>query len=286
MGSFPSRTPLTRRLIRWVFALIGSTLVLVSDAEAARFVASLTSIKTTAHAGQVQTHQYLLTLDKNEKKPARFKFHVEDWWRSEDGRQSYYAAPGSLRRSCGGWVSVNPVEAVAQPGATLSARVTVTVPREVGPGGYWCVLTVDELPDPLEAPTGVGAQFVGSVSTGIFVYIDPVDRAVEFTGVHVGTSEALVKLENRGNAPVGVEGRFEFVRPGETEPVATLSFPRGTLLPEPIATAIFGATLPSADVLPSGQYIVRVVVDIGLDHEIGVEHQIDLIRDISIPLRR
>lgn len=247
------------------------------DASAARFVASLSSVKVAARPGQVLTREYQLTLDKQER-ATRFKFRVEDWWRSEDGQQSFYALPGTLKHSCGHWVTVNPVEAVVEPGATLTARLTISVPRELAAGGYWCVLTVDESPNPLDAPSGVGAQFVASVSTGIFIYIDPVQRAVDFADVQVGESEAFVKLENRGNAPLGVEGRFEFRRPGEKEPIAVASFPRGTLLLEPVATGIFTATLPSAEVLPSGPYIVRAVIDIGLDHYLGVERPLNVTR--------
>ena len=32
-----------------------------------------------------------------------------------------------------------------QPGGTLEVRVTVNVPRDAASGGYWSVLTVDEL---------------------------------------------------------------------------------------------------------------------------------------------
>jgi hypothetical protein len=263
--------------------LVGLTLVTAMlfgagrDVSAARFVTSLSSVKVTARPGQVLTREHKLTLDKQER-ATRFKFRVEDWWRSEDGQQSFYAVPGTLKHSCGNWVNVNPVEAVVEPGATLTARLTISVPRELAAGGYWCVLTVDESPNPLDAPSGVGAQFMASVSTGIFIYIDPVERAVDFADVHVGESEAFVKLENRGNAPLGVEGRFEFLRPGEKEPIAVASFPRGTLLPEPVATGIFTATLPTPDLLPSGRYIVRAVIDIGLDHYLGVERPLELTR--------
>jgi hypothetical protein len=133
---------------------------------------------------------------------------VEDWWRSEDGVQSFYAAPGTLKRSCGNWVSLNPGESAVDPGQTLSVRVTVNVSTDAEPGGYWCVLTLDEVPDPLTAAENVGVKFVASISTGIFIYIDPVNRAAEIVDVVLQPGAASVKLRNTGNAPLGVEGRF------------------------------------------------------------------------------
>jgi hypothetical protein len=260
------------------FVIAIAALLAPREASAAKFVADLTSVKITARAGQVMTHPYHLTLDAGERS-TRFKFRIEDWWRSEDGQKSFYAAPGTLKRSCGNWVALNPVEASVEPGATLDTRLTITVPKDASPGGYWCVLTVDEVADPLAAPAGVGAQFVASVSTGIFINIDPVERAAEFVDVQINGSDALVKVQNRGNAPIGVEGRVEFFRPGGLSLVAVAPIPRATVLTEPVTTSVFRASLPPVADLPSGRYLVRVIVDIGLDHYLGIERELDLSRD-------
>ena len=120
------------------------------------FSATLTSIKVNARPGQVITRQFQLTLDPGQPR-THFKAKVEDWWRSQDGLQSHYAAPGTLQRSCAPWTSLNPVESAVSAGETLTIRVTVNVPRELAPGGYWCALTVDQVPDPLTS-TGVGVH--------------------------------------------------------------------------------------------------------------------------------
>jgi hypothetical protein len=256
----------------------------VQELQAARFVAGLTPIRVTGRGGQVITQQYQLTLG-SEEKPTRFKLKVEDWWRSEDGQQSYYVLPGTLKHSCGTWVTVNPAEALVQPGATLTARISIAIPSLVPAGGYWCVLTVDETPNPLDIPSGIGAQFVASVSTGIFVNIEPVERAVEFVEIAVDDSRALVKLRNLGNGPLVVEGRFEFLRSTSRQPVAVVPLTRVTLLPEPVDTAILTTGLPDAALLPSGTYVVRVVIDVGLDRYLGAEREIELKRPVT-PLQQ
>ncbi len=64
----------------------------------------------------------------------------------------------------------------------MITRLTVSVSPEAVPGGYWCVLTVDELPDPLAVKEGVGIHFMASVSVGVFVYVGEQQRAAEITG--------------------------------------------------------------------------------------------------------
>jgi len=241
------------------------------------FSATLTSIKVNARPGQVLTRQFSLTMDPGQAR-THFKAKVEDWWRSEDGQQSFYREPGTLRHSCAPWASVNPVESAVGAGETLTVRITVSVPRELAPGGYWCALTVDEAPDPLAANDGVGVRFVASVSTGIFLYVDPIERDATILGIRVDADRAVVRVRNGGNAPLGVEGRLQFFTPGSDTPVAAVEIGRGTLLTEPSVEGEFGAELPPPGRLPSGRYLVRAILDIGADHDIGGEREIVLTR--------
>lgn len=242
------------------------------------FSATLDSIKINARPNQVVTRQFNLTLEPNQP-VTRFKARIEDWWRSEDGKQSFYAAPGTLKQSCANWVSLNPVESVVKAGETMRVRVTVSVPPERLPGGYWCALTVDEVPDPLASDEGVAMRFVASVSTGIFVYLDPVQRNAQIVDLQVLATATAVKVRNLGNAPIGVEGRVEFYRAGVEPPVAVTPLARTTVLTEPSADGLIQTDLPAATVLPSGRYRVRVILDFGGDHYIGAEREIDLARE-------
>ena len=265
-------------------ALILSAFLIVTVQETARavtFTATLGSIRITARPGQVMTREFRLTLDADQPK-TRFKSHMQDWWRNEDGTQSFYRDPGTLAHSCGRWVTLNPVEVEVQPGGTLITRLTVSVSPETQPGGYWCVLTVDELPDPLAVQEGVGVRFLASVSVGVFVNVGDIQRAAEIIGVDVVGDAAIVKIRNDGNAPLAIEGRFEFVKPGESEPTAVINLARNTLLTEPIVTGLFSASLPARSALPSGRYIVRAIVDYGVDHYIGTQREMHINREAPI----
>jgi len=241
------------------------------------FQATLESIKVDAQPGQVVTRQFKLTLDQGQPE-TRFRARVEDWWRSEDGTQSFYGEPGTLRHSCARWVSLNPVESSVGAGGTLVIRISVAVPVEMANGGYWCALTVDEILDPREVQTGVGVRFVASVSTGIFINVGEVERSARILDLQVGPHQAFVKLRNEGNAPVGIDGRLEFYAAGATAPTATAVVPRGTLLTEPSVDGTLICRLPPESDLPSGRYRVRAILDYGAPHYIGAEREVEVVR--------
>jgi hypothetical protein len=252
-----------------------------SPVDAVSFKATLTSLKITARPGEVQTREFRLTLNPDQIK-TRFTAHMQDWWRSEDGNESIYEAPGTLSRSCGRWVSLSPVEVEVLPGETMTTRLTMSVPSELPAGGYWCVLTVDELPDPLAVSEGVGVRFMASVSIGVFVYVGEQRRAAEITAVEIVNDTATVTLRNDGNTPLAIEGRFEFVKPGAAQPAAIVPLTHSLLLTQPILTGAFSVRLPAPALLPSGRYLVRAIVDYGVDHYIGTEREMYVVRDAAI----
>ena len=250
----------------------------ISPSWALKFQASFDPIIVALKPGSVLNRNFTLTLAADEQQ-TQFKLHLEDWWRSEDGKQSFYRAPGTVPNSCGRWIAVDPVEQLVNPGQTLTARLSITVPLEAIPGGYWCALTVDEVPNP-EAikPEGVGIYLNSSISIPVFVFVSPIDRAATFLDVQVKSDLVAVKLRNTGNCPLLVSGRFEFLHPGSSAPAAVVPISLSALFLSPVDTRIFSETLPTPDKLPSGHYLVRVIMDIGLDQYIGVQKEIDVKR--------
>jgi hypothetical protein len=284
----PSRGKFLARFMSKLHTVLLVVALVVTGQAAARavtFTATLGSIKITARPGQVLTREFRLTLDADQHK-TRFTSHMQDWWRSEDGTQSFYRDPGTLAHSCGRWVTLNPVEIEVKPGGTLITRLTVSVSSEAQSGGYWCVLTVDELADPLAVQEGVGVRFLASVSVGVFVNVGDIQRAAEIIGVDVIGDTAMVKVRNDGNTPLSIEGRFEFVKPNQSEPTAVINLARNTLLTEPILTGLFSASLPGPSSLPSGRYMVRAIVDYGVDHYIGTQREMTLNRDAPIASKK
>jgi hypothetical protein len=271
---------------RATILLAAAGLLAAAHGSAVQFTSSFSPIRIGARPGQVVTRTFQMRLTQKSE-GARFKARAEDWWASEDGKQSFYQPAGTLPRSCAPWVSLNPAETSVEPGGTLEIRVTTAVPADATGGGYWCVLTIDQVLDPLAAPTGVGIQFLASISVGIFVDLPPVERAARIEGVEVGEERAMVRLRNAGNTPLAVEGRFEFYPPGGgAAAVATVPLPRTTLLLDPAPTRQIAAQLPDASILPGGRYLVRVVLDIGLDRYLGAQKEMEVRRGAGNLARR
>ena len=262
----------------FIFLLLASQLAWGEPAssDGLNFTATLDSIKIQGRPGLTVNRNFLLTLGQDEKR-VHFKSSVSDFWRSEDGHQSFYAAPGTITRSCAPWITLNPVEQAVDPGQTMTVRLSVGIPGEVQPGGYWCTLNVDQLSDPLEQSEGVQIKFLASISVGVFVYIDPLERRARVTDVRMAGDEAAVTLENEGNTPLGVEGRLEFLRADSQTPIV-VKIPRHTIFTEPVRKATMTVKLPDTDTLPAGEYTVRAILDIGLEHYIGVQRKIALQR--------
>jgi len=264
----------------WVLGTL-ALVILTADpmpVHAIGFHFSPANISIQGRPGQVVNRTFSLTLAKDSP-PTYFHARTEDWWRSADNSQTFYASPGTIRRSCAGWCTLNPVETSVKPSETTTIKITVRVPDDVRPGGYWAALTVDEVPDPLAPkPFGVVMTFKASISVGIFVEIPPVTRAARITSIRITGDHAAVTLRNEGDVPLKVSGTFEFYRPGEQQPAASVQTGTDPLLPEPVNTCEFSTALPDRSTLPSGRYRVRVIVDVGLDYLMGAEKELDIAR--------
>ena len=264
-----------------LIAVVALLLSALPPASALSFHSTLDPIKIFPKPGEVVNHTFQLTLAQGEQ-TCHFRARVEDWWLSKDGRESFYREPGSPgapKHSCASWVKLSPVEAQVQPGETLAVKVTVSVPQQVQPGGYWCALTLDELPDPLTAPPGVGMRLYTSISVGIFVYIGPVERKARITEVRVLSDHAELTVRNEGNCPLGIEGRLEFLQPGAEKPTDVVVIPRSPVLPEPFNSTTLSVPLRDTQILPSGRYLVRAILDIGADYYLGVQKEMLVSRE-------
>jgi hypothetical protein len=252
--------------------------LLAPEASAISFHFSPGNISVEARAGEIVNRTLSLTL-ANDASPTHFKTRVEDWWRSPDNERTFYAKPGTIARSCAPWCAVNPVETAVKPGGQMTVKLSIHVPDDVKPGGYWAALTVDEVPDPTQPkPAQVAMIFRASLSVGIYVEVPTATRAARITGVQVAKNRASVTIMNEGNIPLRVTGTFEFYKPGEEKPVATAQIGGEPLLPEPVNTSTFSTALPDPVKLPPGKYKIRVIMDAGLDHLMGAEKEMEVLR--------
>lgn len=270
---------------RTALLLAAALMALTTGADALSFKATFGSIKLNARPGEVVTSKFSLTLDPAEQR-TRFHALVEDWWPSEDGKQSFYAAAGTLEHSCGPWVVLNPVDADISGGDTLTVRLTIHVSPQARPGGYWCALTLNEVPAPGSRASASGVKLKASVSTGVFIFIAPVERQVSILGIAHDENGALVQVQNTGNAPITVRGQVEYRRSGADTPVLSVPISSGALLTERTVTGTYRAALPAKAALAPGTYSVRAVLDIGADAFVAAETELTVSAPVRVQERR
>lgn len=272
-----------RKLTRILKQCLTLLIISCASCHALSFHANLNSIKVDASPGEVLNSKFQMSLADGQSQ-TQFHLRTQDFYRSEDGRQSFYKPAGTLAHSCANWVAINPVEATVLPGADLNARLTINVPADVKPGGYWCVLTVDEVPDPHRVtPKGVGMELFASISVGVFVNVLPVQKSIKIQDVRAEANRIVIKVENTGDAPFSAEGHVDFLKSGDEVATTTVNLPRTSLFCEPVNTSLLAADLPDEKILPAGHYRVRVILDIGLDHYIGVQKEMEIDRAATPP---
>lgn len=263
---------------RIIFFSIILFFFLTSSAFCLSFHIAPLSFKVKAEPGEVVNRTFTLSLKEGEGE-TYFRSFVEDWWRSEDQRKTFYRPAGTLKSSCGLWCTVNPIEEAVSGGETLKVCLTISVPPNARPGGYWTALTVNELPSPVK-PQGVAISFLASVSIGILVEVPPVKREARIVGMRVDEDFVWVKVKNLGNTMLRVTGKVNFLAPGEAKALFTSDLISSASLPGeadpltggPVNPLEFRAPLPPD--LPSGTYLVQAILDTDLEYYIGAEKEL------------
>ncbi|MDR3708854.1 MAG: hypothetical protein P4L33_11160 [Capsulimonadaceae bacterium] len=265
-------------------ALTAVTLLILPGkfAGALTFRAALTPIHVTAQPGDVVNSTYFMTVIKAEH-PTHFRVHAEDYYKNEDGSGNYLS-PGHISHSCANWIQLNPGEATINVGEMLKVRMTIAVPTGAKPGGYWCVMTIDEVPDPdavasqQQQGRSIGVRSLTSISVNVYVDILPLDKEARIMSVQIGGDQAVLRVADTGNCELTATGRIEFAKPGDDKSIAIAPIQKTSIFCEPVNTTSIKVDLPTTDVLPSGRYLVRVVLDIGLDHYIGAQKEMEIDR--------
>ena len=239
-----------------------------------QFAGTFAPIRTWAKPGEVLARELRLQLVKSVTgQPLRFKAYSQDFWMSADGRSTGYGDPGKVKNSCSNWVTVDPVTQEVAPGGDLLVRVSIAVPAGTAPGGYWCAVSIDEQMDPRRKALlgGSGMVLFASFSNAVYVFVAPLQLDAKIKKLDIDSENASVTVQSLANSPLLVEGHLEFLREGVATPVAQVELGRRVLLPEPYGSVMTEAPLPPLDQLPDGDYLVKVVLDVGLDHLLGAQ---------------
>lgn len=173
-----------------------------------------------------------------------------DWDRTLEGVTQFHQ-PGTLERSCAGWISLSHYDAALAPNAEIEIRWEAHPPDDVS-GTYWAGLLINV--NSIHATTAPGdIQLIRQFLIRVFVTILPANATGRVSDVRV-----------HGINPLGVEVTFE--NTGDT----LLSNVTGLIaVKSSTGKSLFEIPLVAFDVLPG--YVTRQLVsgDLGL-HSTGL----------------
>jgi P pilus assembly chaperone PapD len=218
----------------------------------------------------------VVTVRNDGAQRAQATLSIEDWDRSEDGGNRFFAA-GTMPQSCASSLKVFPLALNLAPGESQAVRITMDSSSASSRECWSVVLVETTIPE----TNATGRTLLYRLRTGVKVYALPrgltVDGQVADVSLHSATvagdqaqDTVEVAFQNTGTKHVVARGKVEIRRPDNTT-VAIIDLPLAYALPG--STMRVRASLPA---LTGGRYVLLAVMDYGgaeiaaaqLEHEV------------------
>lgn len=191
----------------------------------------------------------------------RIKVTMQDWRLTEDGTPVFEKAK-TEPHSCTGWLKINPVDFLLQPGEKKMARYSVTIPPGTKDGGYWGAFIFETVPPVEPGQKAKAVAIKGNIASIIYVVAGKPQPAGDILDMRYKRGKdqdsISVKIKNSGAAPFRMKGNVS-INDGTGKSVSVIDFPDAPVLAE--STRTF--TLPIKEKLPPGNYVSTATVDIG-----------------------
>lgn len=221
----------------------------------------------------------VVTVRNDGSERAQATISIEDWDRSEDGGNRFFAA-GTMQQSCAKALKVFPLALNLGPGESQVVRVTMDSSAMTANSECWSVVLVETTVPEVNT---TGRTLLYRLRTGVKVYALPrgltidgqvADVAVRSSGAADSTGAVKdtveVAFQNTGTKHVIARGKIEIRRPDNSTVV---------VVELPLAYALPGATMRVKAAVPSlgvGRYVLLAVMDYGgaeiaaaqLEHEV------------------
>ena len=204
----------------------------------------------------------------SKEEPLELKFFASDYHFS--GGNVRYPEPGTLPRSCAGWISFTPTRSVLRAGETIQLEYRVEVPAEgVAPGTYWSLVLVEPVvpakPEQEDETDDFDVRIVNRLAIQIVINVgeQPAPK-VKYVAQEVRKTDDgkfySVSVENTGETWVRPEVWAEFF---DSDGQQVGRFPvKGIKRIYPTCSLTYD--IPIGD-LGAGEYTAIVVVDCGED---------------------
>src|SRR3989338_7532289 len=194
-------------------ALCASFFFNASPSEAATIRISTPRVELELSPGETYSGEIIAENPENEELKTRL--YLEDWTYSPGGTgEKKFTPAGSTPLSASKWITFNPTEEVIKPFGRITARYTVTVPKEAK-GAYYSVFFFETLLGTATDEEGVNVLVAGRIGALFFIQVKgTVDRKGEIKSLELKAPEGNKPLEisttfqNSGNVDITLGGNF------------------------------------------------------------------------------
>jgi hypothetical protein len=236
---------------------------------AAQISVEVSPLRVELTAGPGSTTTQGITVSNAGRDPVRVRARLTDWDLSRDGAPQFESAVENGPYSATPWLRIAPPEQVIDPGKDAVVRFSMTVPQEIGPGGYRTGVLFEFGPASGD-PIGRGREvmFKSRIATLIYVNIGQPPMAAELVDLRSRAAgpqlQIVATVKNTSRRSVRTKGSLAVLNEGGLT-LRDIPVPDVPLLPDSEREVTIVVVDPEKQpVLAAGDYRIELRLDVGL----------------------
>jgi hypothetical protein len=236
---------------------------------AAQISVEVSPLRVELTAGPGSTTTQGITVSNAGRDPVRVRARLTDWDLSRDGAPQFESAVENGPYSATPWLRIAPPEQVIDPGKDAVVRFSMTVPQEIGPGGYRSGVLFEFGPASGD-PIGRGREvmFKSRIATLIYVNIGQPPMAAELVDLRSRAAgpqlQIVATVKNTSRRSVRTKGSLAVLNEGGLT-LRDIPVPDVPLLPDSEREVTIVVVDPEKQpVLAAGDYRIELRLDVGL----------------------
>ena len=162
-----------------------------------------------------ETYSGEVVAENPDNEDMKTKLYTEDWMYAGGGTgEKKFTPAGSAPLSASKWISFTPTDATVPPFGRITARYTITVPKDAK-GSYYSVLFFETSMGTQTSDEGVNVLVAGRIGALFFILVKgTVERSGEIKSVQVEPPQGNKPLEidtvfqNKGNVDITLGGNL------------------------------------------------------------------------------
>jgi P pilus assembly chaperone PapD len=235
-------------------------------------------VEAVIHPSNPAERETIIHVRNDGSKSVQAVIRLEDWKRTSDGTNQWFPG-GTQAGSCGKLLTIFPLAANLDPGASQSIRIVLDTAAARPSSECWSAAVVETVSSAVKE----GKQVGYFIRTAVKLYVQPVGLRAdgEIPSMRViadsvrgadSVKTIEVEFENTGDRHIVAQGVVEFRRPDNTV-AARISLPNVYSLPK--ARQLVRAELPR---LAAGRYVVLATLDFGGDEIAASQIEYEVVR--------